>query len=376
MSTDWRSKLRFAAGASVFLLLLVLGTARAFPPRPLGDSVVRAEIPEKPGFPEGIAGSGNKMYVSSPAQFGHAGDAKIFVFDTNKGTPLREYAIPAGNPLPTHGLVGLALDGSGHLYVADVQRGVVQLDLSSGKSTTYAVIPDLPPCVGELLDSCSPTITDRPPFPNDIVFDGAGNAYVSDSAQATIFKVPPPSPAEPEPQEAKVWFQDARLDREGFGPNGIRFTPDRSQLCIAVTGPPGAIYCVNSADPKELGEPQHDYDDDPRVGRNPPQGPDNMAFGKSGNLYVALAFSNKVDVLEPGQDKGGEPYSGPASGPRGDVPWDAPAGVAFDNASGSLLVVNHALNSGVLFPDLFVVFDVFLKEAGDPLEKPSLPTVG
>lgn len=345
-------------------MLLLFEAALAYPPRPPGDSDVRARVPD-PGFPEGIAVSGNKMYVSSPAQLGHSGDARIFAFDTNKGTLVKQYPIPTTNNAPTHGLVGMALDGSGNLYVADIHRGVVRLDLSSGQTETYAEIPDLPPCSAGLLDGdCSPTLSNRPPFPNDVVFDRDGNLYVSDSFQATVWKIPPPGPDDDGlPLDATPWFQDAALDRPVFGPNGIRLTPDGKQLCIAVTGPRGAIFCLAFPDPEGSLTVVRKYGG---------EGPDNMAFGQSGTLYVALAFASQIEAIPSLGSSEGTLYSGPARAPDGDVDWDAPAGVAFDNASGSLLVTNHALNTGILFERLFVVFDVFVNDKAHPLERPEL----
>jgi sugar lactone lactonase YvrE len=124
--------------------MLPIASARAVPPRPLGSSKVVAKVPA-PGFPEGIAVDGNKMYVASPAQNGHKGDAHIFAFDIHNGALLRDYRIPASDPITDHGLVGVALDGNGRLYVADIQRGVVRLDVTTGQSQTYAAIPDIPP---------------------------------------------------------------------------------------------------------------------------------------------------------------------------------------------------------------------------------------
>jgi hypothetical protein len=42
--------------------------------RPFGDVQVLATVPFPPGFPEGIAVNGNKVYVAGPARFGTAGE--------------------------------------------------------------------------------------------------------------------------------------------------------------------------------------------------------------------------------------------------------------------------------------------------------------
>lgn len=89
-------------------------------------------------------------------------------------------------------------------------------------------------------------------------------------------------------------------------------------------------------------------------------GPDGVAFGRSGKLYVALAGSSKISVLRP--DGSQETvYSGPAANPT--TPWANPANIAFDVHTRSLLVTNHA--SLVPYdPSLFVVFDLFVDDKG------------
>jgi hypothetical protein len=59
--------------------------------------------------------------------------------------------------------------------------------------------------------------------------------------------------------------------------------------------------------------------------------------------------------------------------PGDDIPLDAPAGVAFDSRRKSLLIVNHALLSGI--PGHFAVVKAEVDDAGDPLEKPAVPEI-
>ena len=352
---------RCKAGVLTFLLAAIAvaslpwSPATAGPSRTVGDSAVVVDDIPDPGFPEGIAVNGHTMYVSSPAQSGQKGPAHVFAFDTRDGSLVRDYVIPAKDEITDHGLVGVALDGTGHLYVADIQRGIVKVDLVTGATSDYATIPDLHPC--PLFNPCSPALIDRPPFPNDIAFDAAGNAYVTDMFQATIWRIPAGG------GQAVPWFQHADLDRP-LGPNGIRLAPGGNRLCFAVSGPPGRIYCLPLMDQPKLGALQvfHEF---------PVDGPDNLAFGESGKLYVALAFVNQIAVLRP---DGTEEirFSGPAQDGNRSVRWDAPAGVAFDNSSRSLLVTNHALVAGLVDESLFVVFDVYVNDVGYPLERPKL----
>jgi sugar lactone lactonase YvrE len=173
------------------------------------------------------------------AKVGTLGDGKIHVFNTHTGAPCGHYDIPAHRPTPDHGLVGVALDESGHLYVADIQlHGIVQLDLETGETENY-VNASRPSSVCAAAYNALLTATARPPFPNDMAFDEVGNLYVTYSFQATIWKVPPGGGT------AVPWYQSADFYRVPFGPNGIRFSPGDKELCVAVYGDPGGSTAYN-----------------------------------------------------------------------------------------------------------------------------------
>ena len=148
-----------------------------------------------------------------------------------------------------------------------------------------------------------------------------------------------------------------------FGTNGIRLDPNRGYVYLAVStsgsNPAlGTIYrlpLVNNPQPGDL-EVVHNY----AAG----EGPDQLAFGNNGQLYVTLAFSNQISILAPG---GGE-IGRIASQPGDEVPLDNPAGIAFDSRTKSLLLVNHALLSGN--PAHFAVLSVYVGDPGDPLSQP------
>jgi len=91
-------------------------------------------------------------------------------------------------------------------------------------------------------------------------------------------------------------------------------------------------------------------------------GPDRIAFGKSGKLYVAEALASTIQVLNPDGSLD-TVYAGPAQNPPGAVLWANPANIAFHDQEGTLLVTNHAS----IVPGAFVVFDVFVDDKGSPL---------
>ena len=80
------------------ITIFILGTslvAAETSDRPFGDVKILATIPFPPGFPEGIAVNGDKVYVAGPASFDTAGTpaSKVFAYDIKTGELLRTYEI-------------------------------------------------------------------------------------------------------------------------------------------------------------------------------------------------------------------------------------------------------------------------------------------
>jgi sugar lactone lactonase YvrE len=360
------SKIASAAflAAATAASALIPTTAAAKQPRPYGDVQVLATFPTPPGFPEGIAVKGNKVYVSGPARFGTAGTGPSTVVAFNRDTGALEatYTTQGEVLAGEHANSCIAFDGNGKLYVLNLQLGMYRLDTGSGAQTAYSTpFPDLPACSAAPAP-CSPTLFDAPALPNDLAFDEDGNAYVTDSLQATIWRVPPGGGT---PQ---IWYQDARFATfpGGIGTNGIRLSPDRSKAFVSVTfdqagagyiytvplvaaPAPGAATVFKAFAPTDL--------------------PDGIAFGKSGNLYVTIATPglSGIVILDPSGTEVGRL----ANANPGDIfPYDSPANIAFDG-HGSLLLTNHAF--ATMIPANFTVLDVYVGDKGSPLSKPDLP---
>ena len=344
-----RSALGMIALTAVGLLGAGAGPAQA-------DSGIHpfAIVPPVPGFPEGIAIDGNRVYVSGPARFGTAGTgpSAIRVYDRKSGA-LKTTIWVAGEDLSQeHALSNIAIDSEGRVYALSTQLGLIRFT-KQGKSDY----------VQDAYGDPLPSLFGAPPIANDVVFDPAGYAYVSDSLQATIFRYAPGGGA---PQ---VWFQSPLFAGGGFipfGTNGLRVDPTRQFLYVAVStyaGDPtqGTIYRLPLVDAPTAAQLEvfHVYGNS--------ELPDQLAFGAAGNLYVSLALSNQISVLSPSGDE----ISRISSQPGDEIPLDAPAGIAFDSCSKSLLIVNHALLTGN--PSHFAVLQLATGDPGDPLVKPELP---
>jgi sugar lactone lactonase YvrE len=329
-----------------------------------------ATVPAEPGFPEGIAVHGDRVYVSGPARFGTAGTgpSAIQVYDRNTSTLIQTIVVAGEMLEDEHAVSNIAVDGAGRLYALSTQLGVIRF-VRQGQGYVQesygAPIPDLEPCATAVAP-CSPTAFDLPPIVNDIVFDAQGYAYVTDSLQATIFRYAPGGGA------AEIWFQSASFeggDPIPFGLNGLRLNPERTHLYFVVSTTlanpiQGVIYrlpLVNQPTPADL---EVFYTYDTQVFGPFGEIPDQLAFGARGDLYVSLAVSNQISVLSPN----GVEKMRIASAPTDSIPLDSPAGIAFDASSKSLLIANHALLSGN--PANFAVLKVFVNDPGDELVQP------
>ncbi|MBK7071237.1 MAG: SMP-30/gluconolactonase/LRE family protein [Myxococcales bacterium] len=364
------------ARSSLLLVALVAvagssGAAAAAPT--FGDGAVLAPIPAAArycagqagcngGYPEGVAVVGDRVYVAGPATFGTAGKGPSVVTVLNRASGDLITEIPiAGEQLAfEHALSGIAVDAAGDVFVVSTQLGVIRLHRHGRRyqQSSYAPpLPDLPACTPGGPAPCTPTFVDLPPLSNEMTFDAAGNLYVTDSLQATIFRVPAGGGS------IAPWFASPLLAGNlaaplPFGANGIKLSPDRAYLYLVETFDPvdpslGHVYRVPLVDAPAPDSIEHVATFGGGVV------PDSLTFGASGTIYVTLAGASQIAVLEPdGTER--TRITGPAGSP---IPFDNPATMAFDDGRRSLLVTNHAIFGD---PAHFAVLRVFVGERGDP----------
>ncbi len=342
-------KLETLFAATAALALAVIPAAAQS--RPLGDSKFIASIPS-PGFPEGIATRGNKLFASGPAAPGITTPAMVWQYDIKSGHLDAQFPVTISNPfLPFHALSCIAFGPDG-LYAIEPYVGIIRMHLDPHNTQeVYSLFPPPPPATGSLL--------------NDLTFDGDGNLYVTDSFQGAIFKIAAGGGA------PVVWFQDPRLlgnPAFPFGVNGIRIDKNSKNVYMTVTFRAGdfsgAVYrlpLVASPAASDL----HEFHVYPATTGLP--GPDGIAFGKSGNLYVALNAASMISVLRPDGTEAAI-YAGPAQIPGAFslLPWANPSNITFNNQQGTLLVTNHAIFVPY-DPSLFAIFDVFVNDKAEPL---------
>lgn len=333
-----------------------------------GDVSVLAQVPA-PGFPEGIAVQGDRVFVAGPATLGTSINnqaSRVWEYSAASGALTRTFLTEGETVLGAeHANSCVAFDGNGRLYVLNTQIGPYRLDVSTGVQDSYAPpIPDLNPCLPadgpQAACTTSPGVT--PPLPNDLAFDDAGNLYVTDSMQATIFRIPAGG------GPAQVWFHDYRLFGPYIGVNGLRLSPDRKKIYLSVTNDLlgiGRIYTLPLVDAPTAADLKtfHNF--------LLAEGPDGIAFGASGKLYVTTALPGQsgITVLNPDGTQAAR-IKNPLLSPT--KPFDAPANLAFDG-QGNVLVTNHAFVTGLLLPKQFQVLKVFVNDVESPLVAPFLP---
>lgn len=330
-------------------------------PLKIGHGSVFAGPETSPPFPEGIVADRNRIYVAGPAAFGNNGGrpSEVRVFHRITGKLLAVIPIQGERLSEIHGVAGLTVDSQHRVYVVSNQLGIVRLSPHGHAYKQEIYSPVLPEV------ACNPALPPSLPcsLPNEIAFGPDGYLYWSDSFQNTIFRVPPGGGV------AEPWFHSDRLAGSAsapfpVGPNGIKVTPDKTEMYIAVTtsntAPGGTIYKLPFVPaPKEQ---------DLKIVHQYKQGemPDGIAFGKSGKLYVALQFPSGISILNPDGTEGAR-LTGPSNSP---IAYDAPADFAFDE-KGSVLATNHALFSGNRAS--FAVLKVFVDDRGVEVDVPHLP---
>jgi len=383
---------KLVTGAALLAVVVGLRVTAAPPEaqalsRPIGDIQVFATL-GYPGHPGGLAVNGRTLYVStSNADFDRLFDTsdEIWAFRLDTGGPVQTgtnpILVPRQASAQTMGLLGMALDARGRLYIADMNGRVLRVDPSTGVQDVYGMIPT----------NTDTSVTDMPGF---VVFDVAGNLYVSDWSAPIIWRVPPGG------GQAQLWFTDPRLAGT-YGANvaGIALDPSGQNLYIAAATQESqiAVYRLPLAHPDALHLQEfHRYTDfvmmpcepDPNVqtiacATMPALGAGGIAFGASGKLYVALFSKQQLSILRP---DGSEALRFPSSDENMmlDVPVDGLFAVAFDGR-GSLLVANTGDATigkgpdgsdppgGLVISDTWVVLDAFVNDTAAPLIRPFIP---
>ena len=290
-----------------FVVLLALPvTSHAWQRSP---ATTFATLPAGAAHPEGVTvdADGN-VYVTTFEVTKPAGTpGELFVFSPG-GRLLRRVTVAASSSL----LLDLAFHPTtGALLVIDFGgKQVLSVDSFTGASTVFTTIPG-----------------GAAAGPNVLTFDAAGNVYISDSFQATIWRTAATGGA------ATAWVSDPLLATTGvppFGANGLAFNRAGDMLFVANTGNdtvvripvlPGGVAGA------------------PAVFVNSINGADGLIIDEDDNLWVAANQADEIVVVNP---------SGRVIAKLGDFggvdPRGAPRGLLFPASlvrSGQFLYVTN-----------------------------------
>lgn len=315
------------AALSAIALAAVPAQART----PFGTASVFAQI-DLPGHPDTsiVAPDGSVIVSTNRGARGSTGPSILFRH-SKEGQLLRRYEIQGQNVAGDHGTMGLAIDSAGRLYVADYSPArVLRIDLSTGRQTTYATIPDLPQCTttGPACDNGLPAgpRQDAQPWPDGLVFLPDGQLLVTDLGQGTVFAVPNGG------GQPKVWLQAPEL-RSTFGPNQVQLDRmgnlllDVTASTLPATAGRGVLYRLPIAN-GHAGPLTQVY------ATRPGEGPDGFALGASGKVYLCTLVTDNVIVINPDGTESTRISRTPQDAP----PFDSPSSATFQGTD--LLVTN------------------------------------
>jgi sugar lactone lactonase YvrE len=194
---------------------------------------------------------------------------------------------------------------------------VVRFDPVTGRTSPYAAIPDVHPCLPPVVsDGCDGSVLDAKPVPSGLAFDGAGALYIADAGQGAIWRVPAGGGDAKEFSVTRDWVSPARPS----GPTGLAFDGAGNLVVVVrgmLTADTGGVFLIARGADGKAGEVKQ------LVATPDGARPTGVALGASGRVYVSFAGTGQVVVFGPGGTEAGR---SPRTGQPG---LSTPLGLAF-----------------------------------------------
>ena len=264
---------------------------------------------------------------------------------------------------------GVAVDGSGNLYVSDTYNHKIRKITPAGVVTTFAGS-------GSLGSVDGAGATARFGQPRGLAVDGSGNIYVSDTYNHMIRKITPAGVV------ITLAGSGASGSLDGSGPTARFFNP-----CGLTVDASGNVYVADSSNHKirkitpagvvttfaGSGNVGSLDGSGPAASFNSPQ---QLAMDVSGNVFVADTRNRRIRKISPWGEVttvAGSSTLGSADGFGTGASFNLPSGMAVD-AAGSLYIAdtgNNKIRKGVLFsgtsiPQTITFSNLQAKVYGDP----------
>jgi sugar lactone lactonase YvrE len=247
------------------LLIAVLPTVSSAWDR--GHAETFAVLPAGTAHPEGLTvDQAGNVWVADFDVTKASGPGDVLAFKPN-GKLLRHLR-PTGS---SNLLLGLAFHPTtGQLLVIDFgNKKVLAVDSHTGAAMDFATL--------SAADAAGAGL-------NALTFDAAGNVYVSDSFQGTIWRTGPGGGV------MTAWAHDAKLTTTGvppFGANGLAFNGAGTTLFVANTGD-DTIVQIQASNTSNV-----------TVFTNSINGADGLVIDDEDNLWVAANQADEIVVVNP-----------------------------------------------------------------------------
>ena len=235
---------------------------------------------------------------------------------------------------------GVAVDGSGNLYVADTFNGVVDLVTNPG---THPVASTLAGTADRFGSADGPALSASFIFPTGLAADANDNIYVAPEGDDTLRLITQPTPtmtamvstvagARSYPGSAGGTGTGARFS----GPEGLAadgqgnvYVADTGNSVICMIAPGGGVTTLAGS------AGNYGFQDGPGSAASF-SNPSSVALDSAGDVYVADTWNNAIRLITPGGTvstlAGSSAMTGSQDGPVLSATFNGPEGVAVDPA--------------------------------------------
>ena len=352
IATDGSGNVYFSAANSVFrmdtngVLTLVAGNSRAGFSGD-GGPAVNAQL----NGPQGVAvdGSGN-IYIADSLNHAIRMVSSAGLISTIAGSPT--FAGFAGDGGPAvqsqlHLPGGVAVDASGNLYIADTVNDVVREVSTAGTISSFAGV-NVPGFSGDT----GPAIFARLDHPSDVAVDSKGNVFIADTGNSCVREVTTDgniTTVAGNPAGGTLGDGVAATSAILAQAHGIA-VDSTGNLYVSEYGSDRVRKVVNGIINTIAGTGSYGFAGDGAAGASALiSGPWGVAVDRNGTVYFADQFNYRVRKIVSGgtistaAGNGLFSYSGDG-GPAVAAQFNTPLGVALDR-SGNLYVADSVNNS-------------------------------